>query len=97
MQVVLFPQGCDLRHHGRGVVRVEGGLIPPLVDEQNSFRIIHREKIFIAQIAFLGPNCRRDPAAGHFLSEGSGAAVRAGIVEIDGNHSKPPNKVRIKS
>ena len=41
VQIVFFPQRRDLPHHGRVVVRVNGRLIPPLVDEQHRLGIIH--------------------------------------------------------
>ena len=34
VKVIFFPQSCDLRHHRGSMVRVNGRLIPPLVDEE---------------------------------------------------------------
>jgi hypothetical protein len=86
VEIMLFPERGQLRHHGRCVMRVNGGLIRPAVDEQDGFRIIQRPEILITQIAGFFPNVFRDAGGFHFLRKGSGISVCAFIVQINRNH-----------
>ena len=48
-QLILFPQGCRLLHHGGGVIAVQGFLIDPFIDQEQAVRIVCREEVVIAE------------------------------------------------
>ena len=60
MQIMLLPERGDGLHHRCCMMRVDGRLICPAVDQKNRLRIIQGNIVFIPEIARFrtdGGNC----------------------------------------
>ena len=86
MQIVLFPERSQLRHHGTGMMRIDSCLITPAVDQQDGFRVIQWLKILITQIAFLFTDGSSNSRRLHLLCECSGRAIGSSVIKIDCDH-----------
>src|SRR5699024_8669425 len=83
VQVVLVPPGGDLPHHGGGVVDVQRFLAGPAVDQKDRLRVVHGEKVFVAEVAGFGPDTGHRAAGDHLLGKAPGAAVLSGVKDMD--------------
>lgn len=84
LQMILLPQSGDLRHQLALVMRIQCSLIPPAVNEQHGFGIVHGQEVGVALAALLLTDSLCQAGFGHLPGEGAGAAVAAGVVEMDG-------------
>ena len=65
------------------MVLIDGGLICSTVNQKHCFRIIHREEVFVSDVACLSANFINNAAFRHFLGKCLCVAVLAGVIDID--------------
>ena len=65
-------------------MRVERGLIAPAIDEQHGLGVVQGEKVGVALVALLGADALDKAAFRHLAGKGAGAALPAGVVQVDG-------------
>ena len=83
MQVVFFAKIRDFLHQGGMMMRVNGALTFPTVDQQDGLAVLCRIKILILKIAALVADGGDCTACRHFFGKPPCRTVLTGIIDMD--------------
>lgn len=83
-QSVFLAKGSGFVHNRRTVIPVERFLAGPLVDQEQTFRVVGREEIIVAEATLDGADPVGDATLFHLFHIFAGAPVLSGIPDVDG-------------